>query len=147
MYAYSLIISLSLSFFSSTPLIPLSFSSIVYFRIPQKNKIAVVVGTVTDDKRAEIPAGLKLCALRVTETVRNRIVAAGGEVLTFDQLALLRPTGANTLLLRGRRSARTANKYFGRPGTKGSTTRPKTCAPGRKNEVARGRRASKGFKV
>lgn len=43
---------------------------------------------------------------------------AGGECLTFDQLALLAPTGANTCLLRGPKNAREAVKHFGRaPGT------------------------------
>lgn len=42
---------------------------------------------------------------------------AGGECLTFDQLALLAPTGTNTCLLRGPKNAREAVKHFGRaPG-------------------------------
>ena len=42
---------------------------------------------------------------------------AGGEIVTFDQLALLAPTGSNTLLLRGPKNAREAVKHFGRaPG-------------------------------
>lgn len=41
---------------------------------------------------------------------------AGGEVMTFDQLALLRPTGADTVLLRGPKTQREANKHFGAPG-------------------------------
>jgi large subunit ribosomal protein L18e len=57
----------------------------------------VVVGTITDDKRIqEIPA-MKVTALRFTETARARIVNAGGECLTFDQLALRAPTGENTV--------------------------------------------------
>ncbi|CAL5342094.1 unnamed protein product [Camellia sinensis] len=59
-------------------------------------KIAVVVGTITDDIRAhEVPA-LKVTALRFTETARARIEKAGGECLTFDQLALRAPLGQNT---------------------------------------------------
>jgi hypothetical protein len=47
----------------------------------------VIVGTVTDGKRIiEVPA-IKVCALRFTETARVRIINAGGECLTFDQLA------------------------------------------------------------
>lgn len=62
----------------------------------QEDKIAVLVGTVTDDVRLyEVPQGLKVCALKFTDTARARIVKNGGECLTFDQLALLRPTGAN----------------------------------------------------
>jgi len=53
---------------------------------------------VTDDVRVyEVPA-LKICALRFTETVRARIEKAGGECLTFDQLALRAPLGQNTVL-------------------------------------------------
>lgn len=65
--------------------------------ILQEGKIAVVVGTVTDDIRVyEVPA-LKVTALRFTETARARIEKAGGECLTFDQLALRAPLGQNTV--------------------------------------------------
>ncbi len=58
----------------------------------------MVVGTVTDDTRVyEVPA-LKVTALRFTETARARIEKAGGECLTFDQLALRAPLGQNTVL-------------------------------------------------
>jgi len=57
----------------------------------------VVVGAVTDDIRVyEVPA-LKVTALRFTETARARIEKAGGECLTFDQLALRAPLGQNTV--------------------------------------------------
>ena len=98
----------------------------------KEDKIAVIVGTVTDDIRViEVPA-LKVCALRFTETARARILKAGGECITLDQLALRAPTGANT---------------FGTPGTPGSKTRPYVRSTGRKFERARGRRASMGYKV
>ena len=59
----------------------------------REDKIAVVVGTITDDIRVtEVPA-LKVCALRFTETARARILKAGGECITLDQLALRAPTG------------------------------------------------------
>lgn len=55
------------------------------------------MGTVTDDIRVyEVPA-LKVTALRFTETARARIEKAGGECLTFDQLALRAPLGQNTV--------------------------------------------------
>ena len=64
----------------------------------QENQIAVIVGSVTDDKRVyEVPA-MKVAALRFTETARARIVNAGGECLTFDQLALRAPLGQNTVI-------------------------------------------------
>lgn len=57
----------------------------------------MIVGTVTDDVRVhEIPC-LKVTALRFTETARARIEKAGGECLTFDQLALRAPLGQNTV--------------------------------------------------
>jgi Ribosomal protein 60S L18 and 50S L18e len=45
---------------------------------------------------------LKICALRVTDRARARILKAGGEILTFDQLALRAPTGKNTVLIQGK---------------------------------------------
>lgn len=95
----------------------------------RENKVAVVVGTVTDDIRIqEIPklkASLfffsfffflplyllcsskfvhfapQICALRVTDGARCRILKAGGQVMTFDQLALSSPKGHGTVLLSG----------------------------------------------
>jgi hypothetical protein len=114
-----------------------------------KESIAVVVGTVTDDIRLDGHdiRPLRLVALRVTDGARARILKAGGEVLTFDQLALQAPKGSNTILLRGRKTARTAVKHFGAPGTPGSSARPRVRSEGRKFERARGRRNSCGFKV
>jgi ribosomal protein L18E len=97
-------------------------------------KIAVIVGTVTDDVRligSAVPK-LRIAALRFTAGARARIEAAGGQCLTFDQLALLKPTGTDTVLLRGRRTARVANRYFGVPGAPGSKTRPRVRSEGRK---------------
>lgn len=75
-------------------------------------------------------------------------VQAGGEVLTFDQLALIAPTGTNTVLLRGPKSHREAVKHFGRaPGVPQSDTKPYVRSKGRKFEKARGRRNSRGYKA
>lgn len=113
----------------------------------RESKTAVIVGRVTDDERLiEVPK-LNICALHISTEARKRIEKAGGKVLTFDQLALQAPTGSDTVLLRGRRSARVANKYFGIPGTPGSKTRPRVRSEGRKFERARGRRKTCGFKV
>jgi large subunit ribosomal protein L18e len=57
----------------------------------------VIVGTVTDDVRVQEVPSLKVAALRFTETARARIEKAGGECLTFDQLALWAPLGQNTV--------------------------------------------------
>ena len=71
--------------------------SLILHVMLQEGKTAVVVGTITDDVRVyEVPA-LKVTALRFTETARARIEKAGGECLTFDQLALRAPLGQNTV--------------------------------------------------
>jgi len=67
--------------------------------------------------------------------------------LTFDQLAIQRPTGSNTVLLRGRKTAREAVRHFGAPGVPHSSAKPYVISKGRKFERARGRRKSRGFKV
>lgn len=109
--------------------------------------IAVVVGTVTDDVRLLDVPKLKVCALRITEKARARILAHGGEILTFDQLAVQSPIGKGTLLIQGKRTARTAHKHFGKaPGVPHSHTRPYVRSKGRKFERARGRRRSCGYK-
>ncbi|KAK8630801.1 hypothetical protein V6N13_079575 [Hibiscus sabdariffa] len=127
---------------------PLSLSRLVQFMKGKEDKIAVVVGTVTDDIRVyEVPA-LKVTALRFTETARARIEKAGGECLTFDQLALRAPLGQNTVLLRGPKNGREAVKHFGpAPGVPHSHTKPYVRSKGRKFERARGRRNSKGFRL
>merc|ERR1712036_162019 len=88
---------------------------------------------------------LTVVALHVSEKARERILKAGGEILTFDQLALRAPTGKNTVLLQGRRTARSANRHFGAPGVPNSKTKPLVRAKGRKFERARGRRQSRGY--
>ncbi|KAJ3113954.1 60S ribosomal protein L18 [Phlyctochytrium bullatum] len=125
---------------------PVSVSRISKFLAGKEDKIAVVVGTVTDDVRLlEVPK-LTVAALRVTQGAREKIIKAGGEILTFDQLALRAPTGRNTVLIRGVKTAREAYKHFGAAGVPGSTTKPHVRSKGRKFERARGRRASRGYK-
>lgn len=43
----------------------------------------------------------QVCALRVTDRARRRILKSGGQVMTFDQLALAAPKGQGTVLLSG----------------------------------------------
>ncbi|KAJ6844434.1 60S ribosomal protein L18-2-like [Iris pallida] len=84
-------------FMSRTNKPPISLKRLIAFTKEKEDKIAVIVGTVTDDKRVyEVPA-MKVAALRFTETARARILKAGGECLTFDQLALRAPLGQNTV--------------------------------------------------
>merc|ERR1712220_24126 len=130
---------------------PLSLSKVAKFMRGKEGKMAVVVGTVTDDVRMlEAPKNVKLCALRVTETARARIVNNGGEIITFDQLAQLFPTGSNCVLLRGPRFARESARHWAghRGGATGAAGNPAPYvrSKGRKFEKARGRRASRGFK-
>jgi large subunit ribosomal protein L18e len=112
-----------------------------------KDVVFAVVGSITNDLRQADLTGINVCSLKCTEKARERIVAAGGNVLTFDQLALNRPKGENVVLVRGSRM-REAKKHFGRaPGLPGSTTKPYVRSDGRKFEQARGRRASRGYRA
>merc|ERR1739848_396585 len=110
------------------------------------NKTVVVVGTVTNDNRVQVVPKMKIAALRVTETARKRILEAGGEIITLDQLAQQAPLGQNTQLLQGPRNSREAVRHRGAPGLPGSSAKPYVRSNGRKFERARGRRASRGYK-
>ncbi|KAL4365801.1 hypothetical protein AHAS_Ahas07G0142400 [Arachis hypogaea] len=79
----------------------------------KEGKIFMVVGTVTDDIRVHEVLVLKVTTLKFIETACVRIEMAGGECLTFDQLALRVPLGQNTVLLRGPKNSREAVKQFG----------------------------------
>ena len=110
--------------------------------------IAVVVGKIVNDERFLTVPKMTVCALKFSETARARIIASGGKIMTFDQLALERPTGDKCILLEGDRTRREACKHFGAaPGDDNSRTRPKTRAKGRKFEMARGRRKSRLYHV
>ncbi|KAK1264588.1 60S ribosomal protein L18-2 [Acorus gramineus] len=84
-------------FMSKTNMPPLSLSRLIKFTNGKEDKIAVVVGCITVDTWVyEVPA-LKVTALRFTKGARARITNAGGECLTFDQLAFMVPLGKNTV--------------------------------------------------
>ena len=104
-------------FMSRTNRPPLSLSALSRFMREKDGKIAVLVGTITDDPRMLTVPKMTVCALRFTETARARIVKAGGECLTFDQLALRAPKGSNTVLLRGPKKAREVYSHFGHRST------------------------------
>merc|ERR1711915_767171 len=77
-------------------------------------KTAVVVGTITDDKRIFKVPKLTVCALHVTEAARSRILASGGTIMTFDQLAQQGPS-----------KGREVYKHFGpAPGVPHSHAKP-----------------------
>ena len=137
-------------FMSKTNRPPLSLSRLTRHmkKAGREGKIAVVVGTITDDPRIfEIPK-LTVCALHVTDRARARILKNGGQILTFDQLALKSTKGQNSVLLQGPRKARKAYRHFGpAPGVPHSRTKPYVQSKGRKFERARGRRKSRGYKA
>mgnify|MGYP002041536220 CR=1 FL=1 len=90
----------------------------------KKGKILVVVGKVLNDERLLQVPKLRVCALQFTETARAKIIKAGGECLSFNELVKIAPEGKGTILLRGRRS-REALKHFGPGvGTPGAHTKP-----------------------
>lgn len=130
---------------------PISISRVARY-MKDKKGTAVIVGGVTDDPRLlELPS-LTIAATRFTESARARIVKAGGECLTLDQLATKNPTGKDTVLLRGSKSSREAVKHFGHRTSPGNPhthdgVKPRLVSKGRKFERARGRRKSTGFKV
>mmetsp|Transcript_18974 Transcript_18974/g.19709 ORF Transcript_18974/g.19709 Transcript_18974/m.19709 type:complete len:193 (+) Transcript_18974:43-621(+) len=131
---------------------PISLSRLAKYVKGKEDKTAVIVGTVTNDVRFLDVPKLTVCALKFTADARARIVKAGGECLSFDQLALRSPKGSNTVLLRGRKTAREAVRHFGHrtsvhnPHTHDGV-KPYVRSKGRKFEKARGRRRSNGFKV
>jgi large subunit ribosomal protein L18e len=110
--------------------------------------IAVVVADVLDDIRLQKLQKLRVCALRFSRAARARIEGAGGECLTFDQLALVAPTGKNTFLLRGRKSGEERFKHFGAGGTPGSHAKPYVSSRGSETKTGRhqGKRKTKAFK-
>merc|ERR1719468_668584 len=127
---------------------PLSCQKMARHTTGKDGKIAVVVATVTGDKRLYETPKMTVCALKFTESARKQICKAGGECLTFDKLALRSPLGKGVVLLRGPIKRRKAEKYFGKaPGVPGSSTRPHVRSKGRKFEKARGRRKSRGYKA
>ena len=139
-------------FMSRTNRPPMSLAKLSKYMKDKDGKIAVLVGTVTDDPRLlEVPA-MTVCALRFTETARARITKAGGECLSFDELALRAPKGSGTILLRGPKKNREVYKHFGHNSTSTSVkthcnVKPYVRSKGRKFEKGRGRRATNGFKV
>ena len=139
-------------FMSKTNRPAMSLARLARYTKGKEGKTVVLVGTVTDDVRLLNVPKLSLCCLKVTETARARILKAGGEIITFDQLALRAPKGSNCVLLRGPKNAREAVSHFGhRTSVNNEHThngvKPFVRSKGRKFERARGRRKTNGFKV
>lgn len=132
-------------FMSRTSRPPMSISRISVFMSGRRDKTAVIVGKVLDDERMLDCPKLSICALDFSKTARARIEKAGGECITFDQLAMRSPTGKDTVLLRGKRHAREVYKHFFGVAKKGHV-KPYVRSKGRKFERARGRRSGCGYK-
>ena len=115
----------------------------------KRNGNAVIVATLTDDKRTKsIPRGITVCALRFTDKAHAKVISAGGQCLTFDQLAVLAPKGFGCNLLRGHNTTQSKTKYASLTSShKITKLHPQIGSYGRKREQARGRRNSKGFKT
>ena len=92
----------------------MSLSNIAKNLNENDDRVVVVVSKVLDDERLLDVPKMTVCALSFSNSARRRITESGGSCMTFDQLALKLPTGANTLLLRGHRR-REVLKHFGRP--------------------------------
>lgn len=120
---------------------PISLSRLVKIADSEdkRKRILVTVGTVLNDERLTTIPKLRICALKVTAAARRRIVQAGGEILTFDQLVKIAPRGENTILLRGVRR-RESYKHWGRaPGLPRSHSKP-LVGKGDKRRVERTRK-------
>ncbi|KAI3877433.1 hypothetical protein MKX03_026490 [Papaver bracteatum] len=136
-------------FMSKVNKAPLSLSRLIKFMDNKGEKIGVLVGTINDDVRIvkEVPK-MKIAALRFNETARARIEKAGGECLTFDQLALRAPLGQNTVLLKGPKNSREAVTHFGAPGVPHNHNKPYVRSKGRNSRKPEERETTEvsGFK-
>lgn len=104
---------------------PISLSRLIKITNQEnRSNILVFVGSVLDDERMYECPKLRVCALRFSEQARKRILKAGGECLTFDQLAKISPEGKGTWLLRGKKK-REALKHF--RGLRGKHAKPYIC--------------------
>lgn len=66
---------------------------------------------------AQIVPSCKVFVFFAYERLRVRAsVQAGGKIFTFDQLALMAPTGSNCILMRGPKNSREAVKHRGAAG-------------------------------
>eukprot|EP00667_Euglena_gracilis_P031266 EG_transcript_45000 len=114
----------------------------------KKDHICVCVSHVIHDDRVLGLKPLKVCALKFSKGARAAIESAGGQCLTFDQLAMITPKGSKCVLIRGKVTRRKQYKSFGAPGVPGSHAVPKlgnrkSALRGRRHENARGRRKSR----
>lgn len=62
----------------------MALSRLVKSASKHENKTLVCVTKVLDDERLLTVPKMTVCALKITDSARKRILAAGGEVMTFD---------------------------------------------------------------
>ena len=67
-----------------------------------------------------------MICLKTSSTLRERIIKAGGEVYTFENLFKVSPKLEDCVLIKSDRTQRKSYKYFGSPGEKGSEAYPRT---------------------
>jgi large subunit ribosomal protein L18e len=111
---------------SRTTRYPISLSRLTKIANTEEKraKILAIAGKVLDDERMLTVPKMRVCALQFSEGARARILKAGGECFTFDQLAQIEPLGKNVFLLRGPRS-REALSHF--RGLRGDKAKPYIC--------------------
>eukprot|EP00768_Dysnectes_brevis_P006669 gnl/Dysnectes_brevis/533_a590_7591.p1 GENE.gnl/Dysnectes_brevis/533_a590_7591~~gnl/Dysnectes_brevis/533_a590_7591.p1 ORF type:complete len:186 (-),score=52.99 gnl/Dysnectes_brevis/533_a590_7591:70-627(-) len=105
------------------------------------DKVAVVVGTITNDDRMPLIPKMTVCALHFTKTARARIETVGGRCMSFDELLMENPKGCNTVMIQGHRLSREVCKSYGAPGVPGSHAKPKVLSKG---SLSKGERARNG---
>lgn len=121
-------------FMSRTNKPPISLSRLArHAKSAPEGTTIVLVGKVLDDERMLDMPKLSVCALEFSSSARPHIEAAGGEVLTFDQLALRAPTGSKTLLIRGPKHVREVYRHFA--GHQGKHVKPYVRSKGRTSSV------------
>jgi large subunit ribosomal protein L18e len=81
----------------------ISLTRLIRLSLNNLTKTIVVVGKVLNDDRVINIPKITICALRITNSTKKRIIAAGGTIIRFDQLAVCNPMGKNTILIRGAR--------------------------------------------
>ena len=125
---------------------PMSVSRLARYMSGKEGKIAVVVGTITDDIRLQpdkLPK-LTVCALKYTAGARARILRAGGECLTFDQLGarvlhcMMGKEKGTTMVVRAGVVSSTTEPHAQQHHVATATTTTEHCVPTRpsQNKIA-----------
>jgi len=69
----------------------------------REKKVAVSISNIVDDNlNFFVTPKITVAALRFSESARTKILSAGGECITLDQLLQRDPLGKNVVLLRGK---------------------------------------------